>query len=200
MFFSHFHSDKAKNLQDTAREYRDGSVAIEDPRTEAAEIFSALGSSLLNGVGKDLAELTKINAAQYNNMLLSRRYELPVFLYFILLFRGYYLKMIKNYPQKQTRRTQLKDLVPSTEYLFGGGVKALCQDMKDSMELNPLATWTGPGSSKKFKSNYPNSSGRGGGFTRHYTPKDPAVDAPRGRGRGFRGRGGYGDRLKKFSN
>ena len=65
--------EKAKDLADTAREYRDSSIEIEDPRAEAADIFDELKNSLLNIWGKDLADQIKMNAAQYNSMLLSRR-------------------------------------------------------------------------------------------------------------------------------
>ena len=56
-----------------AREYRDSSIEIEDPRAEAADIFDELKNSLMNIWGKDLADQIKMNAAQYNSMLLSRR-------------------------------------------------------------------------------------------------------------------------------
>ena len=51
-------------------------MSIEDPRAEAADIFTALKDSLMEEWGKDLADLTKMSAAQYNNILLSRRYLL----------------------------------------------------------------------------------------------------------------------------
>ena len=65
--------EKAKDLDDTAREYRDSSIEIEDPRAEAADIFDELKKSLLNIWGKDLADKIKMNIAQYNSMLLFRR-------------------------------------------------------------------------------------------------------------------------------
>ena len=64
---------KCKDLETTAKEYRDGSVQIEDPREEAAQIFEALRDTLMGTWAPDLSDLTKITAAQYNSMLLSRR-------------------------------------------------------------------------------------------------------------------------------
>ena len=41
--------------------------------------------------------------------------------------------------EEKEARAQAKELAPSTEWLFGGHIKALAQDLKTSNELNPLA-------------------------------------------------------------
>ena len=93
--------------------------------------------------------------------------------------------MIKDDPKKQTRRAKLKELQPSTEFLFGGQVKGVCQDMKDSMELNPLA-WggTGSGGKKSYRAGHHSGGGRGGSFSRHIKPRMPEDSSRGGRGRG----------------
>ena len=57
-----------------SKQYKNGKVAIEDPRLEAAEIFDALRASMVVGWAKDMTELTKLSANLYNNFLLMRRY------------------------------------------------------------------------------------------------------------------------------
>ena len=132
---------KCKDLLDTAKEYRDGAVQIEDPREEAAQIFEALRDTLMTMWAPDLSDLTKITAAQYNSMLLSRRYDC---LFNALSceannLRSSYLKMIRDDPSNPTRRKQLMELTPSPAFLFGGEVQSACAAMRDSMEVNPLA-------------------------------------------------------------
>ena len=73
LWYGHNFLEKAKDLADTAKEYRDASIEIEDPRAEAADIFDELKNSLLNVWGKDMADQIKMNASQYNSMLLARR-------------------------------------------------------------------------------------------------------------------------------
>ena len=120
-----------------------------------------------------------------------------------LLPRSYYLKAIRDDPNKQNRRAQLKELIPSPEYLFGGEVKALCQDMRDSMQLDPLYSFQPGQNSNPFKkgrrgqggSSRPYGGGRGGSFSRSFKAKN-LYDA--GRGRGGAASTKRGDRLNKF--
>ena len=49
--------DKAKQLRDAAERFRDGSVAMEDPREEAACTLASMKDSLVKDWGKDLTDL-----------------------------------------------------------------------------------------------------------------------------------------------
>ena len=65
---------QAKNLTECAKQYKDGSVAIKNPREEAADIFLAVKDIMAKAWGKDLADQTKVSAAAYNQLLLMRRF------------------------------------------------------------------------------------------------------------------------------
>ena len=99
--------------------------------------------------------------------------------------------------QDQQARAQLKDLAPSTEFLFGGKVGALCKDLKDSAELNPLASH---GSFPKRGRGSYGHVGCGynprGGFNQYWMPR-PEYKPARGRGAPGAGRG---NRLSKFKD
>ena len=49
-----------------AKEYLDGSITIENPREEMAEILKTLKATLVVDWGKDVSDLIKLSAAQYN--------------------------------------------------------------------------------------------------------------------------------------
>ena len=66
--------DKADQLETAAKEYKDGSVPIAEPRDEAAQIFTGLQSTIRDGWGKDLADLARLTAHQYNGILKMRRF------------------------------------------------------------------------------------------------------------------------------
>ena len=95
--------------------------------------------------------------------------------------------------EEKEARAQAKEITPSTEWLFGGHIKALAQDLKTSNELNPLALNYGK---KRGAGNFRGRGGfRGsGGFSF------------RGRGgsHAVRSRGGpsaaRGSRLNKFKD
>ena len=98
--------------------------------------------------------------------------------------------------EEKGARAQTKELLPSTEFLFGGQVKNLSQDLKASSELNPLSL----GFPKKRGGqggSFARGSGAGGSFRGgrggrgHY--------GGRGRGAGS-GRGAPTDRLSKFKS
>ena len=92
--------------------------------------------------------------------------------------------------EEKGARAQAKDLSPTSDYLFGGQVKSLSQDLKVSAELNPLAHgYSYP--KKRGGPSFRGSSYRGRGSFR-------------GRGSSARGRAGSssgargGSRLSKF--
>ena len=91
---------------------------------------------------------------------------------------------------------QLKDLTPSTAFLFGGSVKGLAEDIVASHQLDPFAGYSGGGSKRGKRGGY--NQGRGGGaggsFSRQ-VGKNRSTSLPPARGRGGK-RGG--DRLSKF--
>ena len=95
------------------------------------------------------------------------------------------------------QRAKLKNLLPSSEFLFGDKVTAVSKVLKDSMTVNPLA----------MRSFQP----RGGGFARNFNKSKPTMGPTfktkkftrGGNGGGPRGgRGkhsaGRGERLKNF--
>ena len=189
---------KCKDLADTAKEYRDGSVLIEDPREEAAQIFEALRDTLMSTWAPDLSDLTKITAAQYNSMLLSRRYGclFNALSWIANYYRSSYLKMIRDDPNNPTRRKQLMELTPSPAFLFGGEVQTACAAMRDSMELNPLLAnhYTIPKRGRGGRGFHPYSGGGcGGHFSRKFDKEKKKPEQP-SRGRGS----GRGSRLSKF--
>ena len=57
-----------------AKDYLDGSITIENPREEMAEILKTLKATLVVDWGKDVSDLIKLSAAQYNATLASRRF------------------------------------------------------------------------------------------------------------------------------
>ena len=67
-----------------AKEYLDGSITIDNPREEMAEILKTLKAILVVDWGKDVSDLIKLSAAQYNATLASRRFV--EFLYFLIPF------------------------------------------------------------------------------------------------------------------
>ena len=65
--------DKGRILGETAKQYSDGSIPIENPREEAAEIMMELKRNLVVDWAKDLSDLVKLSASLYNLTLSSRR-------------------------------------------------------------------------------------------------------------------------------
>ena len=65
--------DKVAQLKETAEKFRDGSVAIDDPREEAAAILSSLKETLAVTWGKDMTDLARVTASLYSTMLGMRR-------------------------------------------------------------------------------------------------------------------------------
>ena len=95
----------------------------------------------------------------------------------------------------------MKELPPTNEFLFGGKVGELCKHMKDSAELNPLASY---GSSfKRGRGSYsqPGYQNYNTGF--YNSGRRTGRGGIRARpGRGSRGGSGMarGDRLGKFKD
>ena len=96
--------------------------------------------------------------------------------------------------QEKEARAQAKELFPTTEWLFGGQIKTLAQDLKTSTELNPLAIDYGKKrGSGNFRGRGFRGSGAGGSFS--YRGRG-ASNAVRGRGSSS----GRGSRLSKFKD
>ena len=92
--------------------------------------------------------------------------------------------------EEKGARAQAKDLPPTTDYLFGGQVKSLSQDLKVSADLNPLAHGY---PKKRGGSNFRGPSFRGRGSFRG------SFRGNSGRGRGGSNAGSRGgSRLSKF--
>ena len=60
-------------MENTAKQYRDGNVEIENPREEAADIFLTLKDTFMGPWTRDLAEQVKVAASTYNSLMLQRR-------------------------------------------------------------------------------------------------------------------------------
>ena len=109
------------------------------------------------------------------------------------LFRNLYLK---RFGTSKQARAQVKELVPSTEFLFGGKVTDLCKELKASAELNPLAGGSSkrgrgkPLGSNKYGENSGGHGAHSGSFSKFHAK--PCGGAGKGRG--------PGDRLSKFKS
>ena len=68
MFDEHVH-----RLDVTAKDFKDESIVIENPRMEAANIFEQVRVVLHDSMAKRQAEAIKMLGALFNNMLLLRR-------------------------------------------------------------------------------------------------------------------------------
>ena len=118
--------------------------------------------------------------------------------------RNLYLNRIK---QDQQARAQVRELHPSTEFLFGGKVGELCKHLKDSAELNPLASYGG-GYSKRGRGSFVGYNQAGyqgyqGGYNQGFNSSGRRIGRGGARrpGRGPRGNGlARGDRLGKFKD
>ena len=60
--------DKARVLEETAQQYKDGAVIIETPREEAADIMLSIQSSIMGTYVKDMVEVLRVSGAMFNNM------------------------------------------------------------------------------------------------------------------------------------
>ena len=100
-----------------------------------------------------------------------------------------------------TIRSQVKDLSPSTAYLFGDHVKDRAKDIVASQQLDPFSGGGGGGFKKAKRGGHHQggTSGRGGeaggSFTRQYGKPKGGSQPPRGRGGAKRG-----ERLSKFKD
>ena len=95
-----------------------------------------------------------------------------------------------NVHKYKDARAQVKSLEPTTEFLFGGKVKDLCQDMKASMELNPLS------SGGRGRGRGCGGYGGYGGYNPHFSAGGQHYHAKNKFKSKFRGRGG----LSKFKD
>ena len=66
--------DECEKLSATAKDYRDPSVAISDPRVEMAEILDAIKKKMMAEWAKILSDAVKMNAWQFTQILLLRRF------------------------------------------------------------------------------------------------------------------------------
>ena len=65
--------DENEKLMETAKEYRNPDIVIPDSRSEMADILNAVRGKLMNDLAKTLSDSVKINAWQFNQLLLMRR-------------------------------------------------------------------------------------------------------------------------------
>jgi len=128
--------DECDNLLQTAKDYRDPNVSIEDPRNEAAMIMDVIRDRLINDWAKVMADQVKMLAWIFNQLLVTRR--------------GQFLFRITEH---KNARSIVKRLNPSTRFLFGNKLGDVSRNLKDSEQLNPLA------SSTKFKTSFRGSGG-----------------------------------------
>ena len=173
--------DKVAQLKETAEKFRDGSVAIDDPREEAAAILSSLKETLAVTWGKDMTDLARVTASLYSTMLGMRRlvHFFPSLFASFWFCRGIYLKKVGD---KKQARNRLKALTPSTEYLFGGNVGDLCHAVHQSFALPP------PSKKQKFATGWRDSNqGSAGGFSKSFWPHKERSKVSRGFKGGQRG-------------
>ena len=63
--------DENEKLMETAKDYRNPDIVIPDSRSEMADILDAVRGKLMNDLAKTLSDSVKINAWQFNQLLLS---------------------------------------------------------------------------------------------------------------------------------
>ena len=98
--------------------------------------------------------------------------------------------------EEKGAREQVKELNPSTQYLFGGQVSEVSKDLKDSEELNPLAV------KKSFKPSFKKHAplARGGGSGGSFPNRFKRGASSFSRGRGKAKSMNKEDRLAKFKD
>ena len=108
------------------------------------------------------------------------------------LSRSIYLERVE---EEKGARDQVKELNPSTAFLFGGQVQVVSQELKEAEELNPLVAPKNPQKGNYHGHNAGARGGAGGSFIKHHRGGSQGP-----RGRGIRGKPptGRGDRLAKF--
>lgn len=179
--------DENEKLLETAKDYRNPDIDIPDSRSEMADILDAVRGKLMNDLAKTLSDAVKLNAFQFNQLLLMRRCVKFYFSLLILIynvFRAQYLFKIK---EAQNARAIVKKVNPNKEFLFGDQLGKICKNLKESVQLNPLSNKSGSGSTSW--------SSRGSGFSR-----GSSRGSFRGRRPGFKyGGSSFGnDRLARF--
>ena len=147
-------------------------MSIEDPRNEAAMIMDVIRDRLMNDWAKIMSDQVKMLAWEFNTLLTTRR--------------GHYLFRITEH---KNARSIVKRLNPSTRFLFGNKMGDVSRNLKDSEQLNPLASTT------KFRTSYKGS----GGFSKgrgSYSSRGKSSFA----GSGYSGSGysGSNERLLRF--
>ena len=65
--------DENEKLLETAKDYRNPDIDIPDSRSEMADILDAVRGKLMNDLAKTLSDAVKLNAFQFNQLLLMRR-------------------------------------------------------------------------------------------------------------------------------
>ena len=111
-------------------------MSIEDPRNEAAMIMDVIRDRLMNDWAKIMSDQVKMLAWEFNTLLTTRR--------------GQFLFRITEH---KNARSIVKRLNPSTRFLFGNKMGDVSRNLKDSEQLNPLASTT------KFRTSYKGSGG-----------------------------------------
>ena len=118
--------DENEKLMETAKDYRNPDIVIPDSRSEMADILDAVRGKLMNDLAKTLSDSVKINAWQFNQLLLMRRAQ--------------YLFNIK---EAQNARVIVKKVNPNDHFLFGDRLGQVCKNLKESVQLNPLSDRSG---------------------------------------------------------
>ena len=144
--------DECEKLTSTAKDYRDPSVEIQDPRSEMAAVLDAIRNTMMNSFAKMLSDAVKMSAWQFNQLLQMRR--------------GQYLEKITK---EKNARAICKNLNPSDKFLFGEKLGAVCKNLKESAQLNPLSQQYGRSgygyrSSSGFRPGIRGRGGRGNQF------------------------------------
>ena len=135
-------------------------------------IMDVIRDRLMNDWAKIMSDQVKMLAWEFNTLLTTRR--------------GQFLFRITEH---KNARSIVKRLNPSTRFLFGNKMGDVSRNLKDSEQLNPLASTT------KFRTSYKGS----GGFSKgrgSYSSRGKSSFA----GSGYSGSGysGSNERLLRF--
>jgi len=164
--------EEVARLTQTAFEFEDQDIVMQDPRKEAAEVLTAVRDTVVVRYGKTTRSVTKILGSLYNELTKARRSP--------------YLAGITDW---KNTRTIVKRLAPSDEYLFGGKLAEVSKNLKDSTQLNPLSSGRGKGFNT-WNNRGGNGSSRGAPSSRGSNTGYRGSGSYRGPSRGSY-RGGY---------
>ena len=133
-------------------------------------IMDVIRDRLMNDWAKIMSDQVKILAWEFNSLLMTRR--------------GQYLFRITEH---KNARSIVKRLNPSTRFLFGNKMGDVSRNLKDSEQLNPLASTT------KFRTSY-----KGSGGSNQWFSKGRGSYSSRGKSSFGSGYSGSNERLLRF--